>query len=295
MNITWELSAVPYLPAMNLVARHMHNLTQTGIEGQMLSWSLGGYPSPNLQLAAEFGRRPLPTIEQALRNVAERRYGKPTAQDVIRAWKKFSEAFEQFPYHIYTLYRGPQQRGPANLLFSKPTGYRSTMVGYPYDDLNGWRKIYPPEVFAEQFEKVAKGFKDGLDVMQSALDKAQTAGHRQSLQNDLRIYEAACIHFGSVANQTRFITARDALLSKESTVEEKAKRWTDAKTSILAEIDAAVRLFKLTRQDARIGFEATNHYYYYPLDLVEKTINCRWLLDGGMMAQAGTGTSEQHK
>ena len=30
------------------------------------------------------------------------------------------------------------------------------MVGFPYDDLNGWRAIYPPEIFVQQFEKVAE-------------------------------------------------------------------------------------------------------------------------------------------
>jgi hypothetical protein len=41
----------------------------------------------------------------------------------------------------------------------------------------------------------------------------------------------------------------------------------------------ARELFTLASQDSRIGFEASNHYYYVPLDLVEKVINCRALLD----------------
>ena len=45
------------------------------------------------------------------------------------------------------------------------------------------------------------------------------------------------------------------------------------------EIAHARRLFTLTREDARIGYEASNHYYYYPLDLVEKVVNCRHVLD----------------
>jgi hypothetical protein len=45
------------------------------------------------------------------------------------------------------------------------------------------------------------------------------------------------------------------------------------------EIAAARRLFTLTREDSRIGFEASNHYYYLPLDLVEKVVSCRYILD----------------
>ena len=39
------------------------------------------------------------------------------------------------------------------------------------------------------------------------------------------------------------------------------------------------RLFTLTREDSRIGFEPSCQYFYLPLDLVEKVINCRWLLE----------------
>ena len=54
LNNTWELSTVPYLPVMDLVAEHCHNLASAGVDGMMLSWTLGGYPSPNLEIAARF-------------------------------------------------------------------------------------------------------------------------------------------------------------------------------------------------------------------------------------------------
>ena len=39
----------------------------------------------------------------------------------------------------------------------------------------------------------------------------------------------------------------------------------------------ARRPHSLQIRDSRIGFEASNQYFYVPLDLVEKAINCRWL------------------
>ena len=51
LNNTWELSAVPSLPVLDLVAEHCANLSTAGADGMMLSWSLGGYPSPNLEVA----------------------------------------------------------------------------------------------------------------------------------------------------------------------------------------------------------------------------------------------------
>ena len=41
----------------------------------------------------------------------------------------------------------------------------------------------------------------------------------------------------------------------------------------------AKELFTLARHDSRIGFEASNHYYYVPQDLIEKAINCQDVLD----------------
>ena len=41
-----------------------------------------------------------------------------------------------------------------------------------------------------------------------------------------------------------------------------------------AEIELAKRLYAISRQDSTIGYEATNHYYYRPLDLAEKVLNC---------------------
>jgi hypothetical protein len=44
------------------------------------------------------------------------------------------------------------------------------------------------------------------------------------------------------------------------------------------EIKLALRLHRIQSQDSRIGFEASNQYYYVPADLLEKTLHCRYLL-----------------
>ena len=49
---TWELSAVPAIPAVANVARHAENLSKAEVSGVMLGWTLGGYPSSNLEVAA---------------------------------------------------------------------------------------------------------------------------------------------------------------------------------------------------------------------------------------------------
>lgn len=278
-NCSWELSAVPYLPVMNLVAQHYSNLTQADIDGFMMSWSLGGYPSPNLELARCFESKLAPTVEQALATVAGSRYGNGAAADVLSAWSKFSEAFAEYPFHAGFIYTGPMQCGPSNLLYAKRSGYAATMVGFPYDDLDQWRAIYPADVLGQQLGKIARGWQEGLAILRGAQDRAATAAQRLNLHTDLILAEAAGLHFRSAANQVRFITARNALLSGSLPEAERKAYVETARSALQDEIQTASRLFALTLQDSRIGFEASNHYYYLPLDLVEKVVNCRHILD----------------
>ncbi len=277
---SWEMSAVPYVPALANTAKHIENLKKLSLNGTMLGWTLGGYPSPNLEtVSAVFGGA---TADEALKQVAQRRFG-PAADNVVKAWKAFSTAFSEFPFHIGLVYTAPMQHGPANLLWEKPTGYHASMVGFPYDDLDGWRAVYPPEVFSGQLQKIA----DGFDAAIAAI-KVSTEGislndsQRSALDAELRIAETVAIHCGSVANQGRFITLRAALNGKSLTPTQRSAAVTEARSILNSEIESARRMAELQSQDARLGFEASNQYYYVGVDLAEKILNCtdlrdRWL------------------
>lgn len=268
-NNTWELSSVPWIPVLNLVARHAKNLAMAGVDAYMLSWSLGGYPSPNLEVAKRFSAEPELSIEEVLGELAIERYGSENAAYAQRAWVLFSEAFEQFPYNGNVVYRAPQQYGPANLLYGRPTGYKSTMVGFPYDDLEGWRGSYPPEVLLKQFHKLAEGWRMGLREMEKMPDIRNQVLSSPTLL-DYGIAKAVYLHFASVANQIEFVMQRDRINGKDGR---------EVRGILESEIEMAKELYRLTRLDSRIGFEATNQYYYLPQDLMEKVINCTYYLD----------------
>ena len=275
---TWELSAVPYIPAVENVARHAENLRSAHVDGLMLGWTLGGYPSPNLEVVSE-------TLaggsgDEAMQRVAERRFGKAHAPEVVKAWRGFSAAFREFPYHGGLVYSGPQQVGPANLLWAEPTGYAASMVGFPYDDLNAWRAIYPPEIFVQQFEKVADGFDRALAELGRSLARIKSATPEQhrALEDEGRVAEAAAIHFRSSANQARFVMARRAAAEAKSP-ESAASHRKEMERVLKNELALARRLHEIQSRDSRIGFEASNQYYYVPVDLIEKVLNCHDLLD----------------
>lgn len=152
------------------------------------------------------------------------------------------------------------------------------MVGFPYDDLDAWRAIYPPEIFIQQLEKVAGGFEQSLAELKLQSDNVQaTHEQRRALQRECGVAEATAIHFRSVANQARFVLNRNTLGKTADAVTVKALN-AEIKRLLHSEIALARRLFELQREDSRIGFEASNQYYYVPADLMEKVLNCRNLL-----------------
>lgn len=266
-NNTWEISAVPALPVLELVGEHISNLNAANVDGIFLSWTLGGYPSGNLSLVNKLSAFPRQTKEQALDSLAKEKFGEGAAS-ARGAWKDCSEAFGEYPFNGGVIYNAPVQLGPANLLFAKKTGYAATMVGLPYDDVNGWRGPYPPEVLAAQYEKVAAGFAAGMAALADAAKRAP-AQKAAEAEREVGVAFAAAIHFRSVANQVRFILARDSAAGAERT-QKMRKILQDERRN-------AVSLFELTREDSRIGFEASNQYYYLPQDLMEKVINCDYI------------------
>ncbi|MBE7499828.1 MAG: hypothetical protein HS113_05870 [Verrucomicrobiales bacterium] len=161
------------------------------------------------------------------------------------------------------------------------------MVRVPYDDLDGWRQVYPPAVFVAQFEKVADGFDQALATIRTriaGLEADVSSARWAALAAELRVAEAAALHFRSTANQARFVQARQSLAAATSPAD-RASLARQLETCLRRELDLAVRLHALQSVDSRLGFEASNQYYYVPLDLAEKVLNCQDLLNRWLPAQ----------
>jgi hypothetical protein len=283
---TWELSATPYIPVLENVAQHAVNLRQVGVDGLMLGWTLGGYPSPNLEVVSEIGRSASLSAQEAMEKVAGRRFGQTLAPAVVKAWREFSKAFREFPFGT-GVYFTPMQAGPSNLLWEKPTGYTSTMVGFPYDDLEGWRASYPVNypaaTFIDQFEKIADGFESALaELKAAAREWKPSRAERDAFALELNVAEAAAIHFRTTANQCRFVEVRQELWAAGTAPAAQSARQA-LKDIVEDEMKLARQLHAIQSRDSRIGFEASNQYYYVPMDLAEKVLNCedllsRWLV-----------------
>ena len=230
----------------------MTGLKDADVSHIMLSWTLGGYPSVNLKIATDCLADP---SEEKYRELLREEYGE-YSEAVASAATKFSDAFRNFPFHIYNLYMGPQNGGPSNLLFLKPSGFSATMTCYAYDDIDLWRAIYPRDVYVNQLKKVAEGWLEGLEIIRDMPDC-----------EFVQIADAAYTIFRSAYLQSEFINIRESA-SKERLAE-----------IICEEKALALKLYNIMLKNNLVGYEAANHYYYTKTMLAEKVISCEYLAE----------------
>ena len=274
-NNTWEMAAVPYVPAFEQIYRHIRRLTEAGEsrpDGLMLSWSLGGCPSASLKLLSAFYEESdrIPELKEV--------YGKmfPGADvDMLaEAFRGFSEAFAQYPFHLGTAYQGPQEHAPANLLYEEPSGFRATMTGFPYDDLDGWRSIFPLETYLAQLKKMSDRWHEGLTLLAPLCREA-----RDALLGELWDCAEVCdCHFRSMYLQSLFVAMREG----------RAVACDETMAEILREEEEiSMRVAAVQARNATIGYEASNHYFYYRNVLIEKVISCRCLAERAKQREGG--------
>ena len=144
--------------------------------------------------------------------------------------------------------------------------------------------MFPPKVFIGQFLKIAEGFETAIAELHQTFVTLPPGPEQNALAAELRVARAAAVHFRSTANQARFVLTRDALATAKSAAEAGPLKTILEKT-LRTEIDLAKQLFDIQTHDSRIGFEASNHYFYVPLDLAEKVLNCRYLLEDWLPRQ----------
>ncbi len=251
INNSWECAGVPYIPAFGLMAEHIRNCKEQGIEGLMLGWSLGGYPGGALPLINRLCLEKSMDEKEWYAEV----YGE-RANRVCEAVKAFDNAFLHFPFSLKTIYFGGQNLACGNLWTLAESERRSTMVCFTFDDHELWTKPYGLDVYLSQMEKLCREWEEGMALL--VPDEKNAAYHELC-----RVARACYIHFAS---------ARNLAVWTKYKLEPKKNR----ESLILAlenERTLTCELLSLIAQDARIGFEMTNHYFYNENLLLAKLLN----------------------
>ena len=259
-NNSWEGSTIPYIPVLDLVKAHMDGICENDVDGLMLSWSLGGYPSMNLEGMSKyfFG-------EENEGDVYEEMFGK-NADVVRRATADFSKAFSELPFHVHTAYLGNFQMGTANLMFEKDSGLSATMTGFPYDDVKSWCAIFPRDIYENQMKKLSEIWKQGLEKLLCDVD-ADSENIREFVEVSTAGY---CIYRSSYL-QTKYNRLRDEYNDGKTQLGDEILQILDEEEKL------AVMLYDVVTNNSTIGFEAANHYFFNKYSLAEKIVNVGYL------------------
>ena len=254
VNTTWQIAAVPYIPVFDLIEKHINNLKNQGVTHLQASWTLGGFPAPNLKFTEMLMEKNI-TAKEFLTDW----YGTENGETVYEAQKHLSSAFENYPFSVDVVYFGPHNFGPMSPFFLNSTDYEACMVGYPYDDLKKWADIYPVSVYANQYKLLCDEWQKGIDL----LDKIK---NKNSKTKELCIISKAILcHFKSALNHILFVQSRDE------------KDFEKALSVVKDETENVKDLIELRLKDSKIGYESSTHYFYTLQDLKEKLINLEYI------------------
>lgn len=255
VNNSWECSCVPYLPVFDLIAKHVKRLKKEGVTNFMASWTLGGCPSPNLELTAYLCKG------KTLDIWIEERF-KENAKVVKKADKMFCKGFTKIPFDVNMLYFSPKNLGAANLWSLLPEGKKSAMTSNSYDDFETWTGVYGVEVYLKCMKKAIKYIKKSIDIFGGI---SSSGAEYKSL---ILYAKAAFNHLAADYCQTRFsVLKRDLNKNLDEIID-----------ILKTEKKLAAEMLSLMKQDSMIGYEAANHYFYNGRNLAEKIINTDKLL-----------------
>jgi len=257
VNTSWECATAPFLPVFGNVDRHISNLMDAGVQNLMLSWTHGGYISDNLRIAASYFFEDVDNeAENSFNRTINENFGQ-WAPAVKAATDCFCEAFAEFPFSVGSMYYGPSNTGAGNLLYPQPSGMAATMTCYPYDNLEKWRTQYPVGIYQNQYHKICEKWEEGLKLIRDM---------PECEFKDMAYYGYTL--FAASRNQIDYIICRD----------EGADPQTMA-AIVENELEQAIAALKIALRNSAVGYEAANHYYVSRTALMEKIVQCKYLLD----------------
>lgn len=269
-----ELATVPYLPVPSLIFKTFAAMRRMGVSFTMLSWYFGNYPGVMNKAAGMLSFETFPKDENSfLQELASHYWHKKDVPDIIDAWKKFSNGYENFPLTNMFQYYGPMHDGPVWPLLLKPVdaGLSPTwQIGS-----STTRKPWPPsgdrigeclggvltlKETVELCRRMSLDWDSGI-----AIFKKLAPGYinEKDRMLDIGVAKAVGIQFRSGYNILRFYMLREEMFRKDG--KDRLTILKQLESIINKELELDQELIKLCTSDSRLGFHSeAEGYKYYP-------------------------------
>ena len=274
---TYELSAVPYIPVPHVVYDKFAAAQKLRVNGAMINWIVGGYPSLMLKAAGEASFAPLVPRDQAMHRLAALYWDPAQAEPIVRAWEQFSRTFQQYLCSPHVFYYGPIARCPSYQLhleqesqLAEPYNWGITRERkrQPYEDqVARWLGPFTAEELIHSFRSMGDQWVQGLTVLSGCLKRAPSD---QNLRKQYAVAAAARLQFLSMANVIEFYTTRDRLRQAPSGDQSSLVRRMRA--IVESDIALAKEMKSHVAVDPSLGFESEMYYYSFSGPLLDEKI-----------------------
>ena len=268
-----EVATVPFVPVPGLLYRKYKAMREAGVSTVLQCWYFGNYPGVMNKAAGELSFDDFSEDEDAfLRRLAAPYWGKDV-ETVAGIWKKFSDAYSEYPLSNNVQYYGPFHAGPAWPLYAEVRLLPLGRTWKPQDDPSGdtigealdGHTIEEAAVLAA---RMANGVRivdgEGRDVLDTLAERWKDDPERMK---DIGVMKALECQFRSGCDIFQFYADR-----AKAIYESRVRKNPDAALAALKRMDEAVvreeevtaTLLPLAKADSRLGFhsEAEAHQYH---------------------------------
>lgn len=231
IGTTHELVTVPYIPVPYSIAEKLHRIRKMGVDGYLGCWIFGGDISPMSKTAGKLSINPFLLPAKAVKDVAVEEFGKETAQYVLKAWRHFSVAWQNYPFSIPFLYFSPVNYATALPFTLKDRKVEAipSWLSLPRDskghiiagnNLNVWIVPFEAEFVVRAFKKLISKWKKGIDVLKEG--KKHFEHSRYIREMDLAVHISLVIR--STINIIEFYRLLKKYRKGDETVKEKLNK-----------------------------------------------------------------------
>jgi len=257
-----ESATIPFMPVPPILYGKYREMPRMNIGSVMQCWYFGNYPGVMNKAAGRLAFEDfLGTEDDFLKSLARSDWG-DDAENVVQAWKHFSDGFQNFPLSTRFQWWGPMHSTPVWPLHLKPALKQlqpTWLVGGPYGDAIG--EVLDNHSLAEAVilaRKMSEEWNKGVSIMKTLEPKFMNNLERML---DIGLTEAIGIQFASGYNMMRFYLMRSQLFDLSPV--DARKQLAAMESIVREEIRNSQRLDVLCAADSRLGFhsEAERHQY----------------------------------
>ncbi len=251
--IALEFVQTPYIPVFFQWSERFHHIGDApGISGEFANWMHYGFmPTPATELFYwNIWDRP-DDETKILNEIALGDFGAAASVHVLRAWRMFSVAIQQYPFSG-PMAMGVIQAGPSHPLFFDPKYRPAHGAGRQFKNDLSWTRPWGPALALSQMEKMERLWASGVSELRLAAQVADSTQQPQ-VKRELGIASALLSCIRSTINIGRFYMLREQLRADMD--KQQAREILNSMEQVAKdELENTRQVLPYVKADSRLGY-----------------------------------------